>query len=139
WGLPILERISDGPRPFAGLNPEDPDVRRALSGWNAALDVGDPVIVEELRSLRFPWRILRELDRTARAAFSAATRVRCPVWLVHARADQTVPVSDSRRLAARLPMLQGYFEPPGDHQLVRPEHPGYWLVSQLLVRLGSER
>ncbi len=135
--LPVASRILPGPRPFARVNFDDPAVRHALVGWNPALDVDDPSLREHLRTFRFPWRLLTELSRTADAMRRAARELACPVTIVHGRDDRTVPLRDSRLLLRRIPTLHFYVEVPGDHQLVRPDHPGFLLLVRLFDMLGG--
>lgn len=131
--IPVVTRITEGPRPFARIDFDDPAISRAFSGWNAALDVSDPIVRTELRALRFPWSLLRTLDETARQARAAAPRVACPVTIVQGRSDRTVRPRDTRRFAQTFRTLDIYLEIPGDHQLVDPAHPGFRLLSRLLV------
>lgn len=52
------------------------------------------------------WYVLRHVQRVIGASFddiaplATLTRVRCPILLVHGRADRTVPVDDAQRLRA---------------------------------------
>jgi carboxylesterase len=131
--LPLFALFSAGPRPFARIDFDDPRVQQAFSGWNTALDVSDPLIRRELRSLHFPWSLLRELDEIARQARAAASQVLCPVTIVQGRADQTVRLRDTRRFARFFPSLELYIETPGDHQIVVPTHPGFRLLTQILL------
>jgi len=131
--VPVLARFTAGPRPFARIDFDDPAVSRAFSGWNAALDLSDPIVRQELRAVRFPWSLLRTLDETARRARAAACRVTCPVTIVQGRADRTVRPQDTRRFAQAFRTLEVYIETPGDHQLVDPSHPAFRLLQRLLV------
>lgn len=135
--IPLFERFSAGPRPFARVDFDDPAVRQALSGWNPVLDPSDPLVRDELRSFRFPWRLLRELAMTAERARQAARLVESPVSIVQGRNDTTVPPRDTRNFARAFKNLRFFIEVPGDHQLVRPEHPAFPLLSRLLVTLGE--
>ncbi|MFN3336356.1 MAG: alpha/beta hydrolase [Thermomicrobium sp.] len=133
WFFPILDRLSSGPRPFARVNFDDPALQHALTGWNPLLDVRNPVIRQQLQSLRIPWRLLHQLARTAKAARHACKQVRCPVIIVHGRSDTTVPLRDSQVLARCFPTLSRFYETEGDHQLVRSEHPSFSLVCDVLL------
>ncbi|WP_448575176.1 alpha/beta hydrolase [Thermomicrobium sp.] len=137
WLIPLFERFSAGPRPFARVDFDDPAVRQALSGWNPLLDPSDPLVRDELRSLRFPWRLLRELAMTAERARQAARSVESPVSIVQGRNDTTVLARDTRKFVRAFGNLRFFIETPGDHQLVRPEHPAFPLMSRLLITLGE--
>lgn len=133
WLLPILERVSPGPRPFARVNFDDPALQHALMGWNPLLDVRNPMVREQLQRFHMPWRLLHQLARTANAARQASKRIRCPVIIVHGRADKTVPFRDSQELVRRFQTPLHFYETEGDHQLVRPEHPAFPLVCEILL------
>ncbi|MDW8058579.1 MAG: alpha/beta fold hydrolase [Thermomicrobium sp.] len=144
--LPLAQRFHSGLRPFARVDLEHPEIQQALAGWNPALDLSDPVVRAELRALRFPWRLLRELDRTAAAMRRSARLVSCPVAIVHGLDDRTVPIGDSRRLRRLFHRVDRFVEIPSDHQLLSPDHPGFAkvlaLVDSLLVtmqRTGGDR
>ncbi len=135
--IPLLERFSPGLRPFARVDFDDPAVRQALSGWNPMLDPSDPLVRDGLRSLHLPWRLLRELAMTAERARQAARSVASPVSIVQGLNDTTVPARETRKFVRAFRNLHYFIETPGDHQLVRPEHPAFPLLSRLLIALGE--
>jgi len=81
--------------------------------------------------------LLRELAMTAERARQAARLVESPVSIVQGRNDTTVLPRDARNFARAFENLRFFIEAPGDHQLVRPEHPAFSLLSRLLVTLGE--
>lgn len=133
--LPVLQRIHPGPRPFARVDFTRHDVQAALNGWTPHLDLNDAATQQELRHLRFPYSLLLELERLAQEARLSAALVRCPVLVFQGRDDTTVRPAQTRRFLAAFRAPVWYLEGPGDHQLVRSEHPMFPVVKQLLTDL----
>lgn len=135
--LPVLGRLHGGPRPFARTDFDDPVVQQALTGWNPFLDPHDPTIRNQLREVELPWRLLHQLARTASEARRVVKDVRCPVTIIHGIEDDTVPLRDTEDLLPRFHTRVRFERVVGNHQLVRPEHPSFSLVMQILTELGE--
>jgi len=133
---PLLATITPGPRPFARIDFDDPNIQRALAGWNPLLDVRNPRVRAHLQNLRFPWQLLDELDRTAKRAQQAASTIRCPVIVIQGRDDRTVRLHDTRRFVARFRTTLITIEVPGDHQVLRPVSPAFPTIVSVLRDLA---
>ncbi len=136
--LPLLKRVSSGPQPFARINFEDPILQETLVRWNPLLDLQNPVIRAQLRSLRVPWRLVHQLGQAAALARKRARAISTRVIIVHGQNDSTVPVRDSYHLAKYFPTPPLIYTLKGDHQLIRPEHPAFPFVCQVLLELQGE-
>lgn len=135
--LPVWKLIYPGPRPFARLDLEDSHLRHTLRDWNSALDLEREEIRQALRDLRVPLSLLEQLDHLARRARDEAENIRCPVWIIHGRDDQTVPIQHTLRLLRRFTAPLTFIETTGDHQLIQQAHPAYPLVQAVLKVAGG--
>lgn len=135
--LGVARRVLRDFRPFANANFEDPAIRKVFHAMHPALNLDDHSVRVALRELRLPLSALDELRKTGQRALAVARDVCCPVLVVQGSDDQTVPVWTTRQLVQRLGGRVTLFEVPGDHQLVRPDHPSaertFRLVGQFVT------
>ncbi len=130
--LPLARRVVKELRPFANADFGNPSTRKVFEAMNPALDLDDPTVQVALRDVRLPLSALDELRKTGQGALRVARRVRCPVLVIQGFDDRTVPPWTTRRLVERFAGRVTLIEVPGDHQLVRLDHPSAELAFRLI-------
>jgi carboxylesterase len=121
------------PRFFYPLKTMDlsaPAVRRGVAEFLPHLDLDDPAVTSELRRFGIPLSLIREVDRSGRRGYRAASAVDRPVLILQGRDDEVVRPENTRRLARRFPRAPVPVEVPGGHQLPDPAGPGWPEVVQ---------
>lgn len=130
--LPLARRVVKELRPFAKADFRDPSTRKVFKAMNPALDLDDPAVQAALRDVRLPLAALNELRETGRSALRTARCVRCPVLVIQGFDDRTVPPWTTRQLVERFAGRVTLIEVPGDHHLIRLDHPSAEIAFRLI-------
>jgi carboxylesterase len=135
WGLlPVLKYIFPQIKPFqlVKLDFNDPETRKGIGVFMPDVDLDDPRIQAEIRSLVIPTRIMDELRRVGHAAGNAAQHIHCPTLVLQGTQDDLVKPALTRQLIAHFPQRVRYTEVNGTHQLLSHQHNAWQQIQPVL-------
>jgi carboxylesterase len=133
--IPIGKYFVRQVRPFGRLDPNDPQVRRAVAELAPEIDLDDPEVQRAVRdSAYIPTHALDELRRINNRA-AAVSQMEAPISIVQGLQDTITLPLYSRRLASRLGAR--LYEVTGDHVLVDPRCPSWSSVRDFVVNVAT--
>lgn len=121
----VLKRIFRRPQPFKKADFADPRLRELFAGLLPDLNLDDPTAQEAIRQLRVPASFADQVFAVGKAAGRAAARVSAPALIIQGLEDEAVRPAATRQLLQSLSGPVQYLELAADHELVRPERPGF--------------
>ncbi|MFN2223196.1 MAG: alpha/beta hydrolase [Candidatus Promineifilaceae bacterium] len=121
----VLKRIFRRPQPFKKADFGDPRLRELFAGLLPDLDLNDPAAQQAIRQLRVPSSFADQVFAVGKAAGKAAAQVSSPTLIVQGLDDEAVRPAATRQLLQSFAGPVQYLELAADHELVRPENPGF--------------
>lgn len=135
WLLPVLRFVRREYRPFDGLDPVDPDVRKFFEDTLPGIDMDDPDLLREVvQHSVIRMDTIYELRKLGRRAEKLAKQVTAPTLVVQGRQDRIVRPRDTDHLVARLNGPVDYRTIEGDHMLPFDAWPAESTVRELVLR-----
>ena len=125
-------------RPYQKADFADPAVAKDLNRIFKNVDLGDPEVHAALREIRIPTRVVEEVQRVGRAAYSSAPCVLSPTLLVQGTHDTLVPPVKTKRLLGRLQGPKRYIEVAAGHDLLDPGGPAWTKVKTAVLEFVLE-
>lgn len=133
----IVKRLFRRPQPFSRADFADPRLQAFFGGLLPELDLDDPATQRTIRQLRIPTSFADQVFNLGKAAGKAAADVSAPTLIIQGMYDQAVLPAATRQLLQRFPGPLQYLELPSDHELVRPENPGFAVLRAAALQLAS--
>lgn len=135
WLLPVLRFVRREYRPFDGLDPADPDVRKFFEDTLPGIDMDDPELLRDVvRHSIIRMQVINELRKVGRRAEKLAKQVTAPALVVQGRADRIVRPRDTEHLIARMRGPVEYRTIDGDHMLPFDTWPTEPIVRDLVLQ-----
>ncbi len=134
----FVKRLFRRPQPFKRADFTDPRLRDFFGGLLPELDLSDPETQQTLRQLRVPTAFADQIIDVGRGAGEAAAKVTVPTLIVQGIDDQAVRAEVTRRLLQAFPGAIQYRELAADHELVRPENPGFAGLSSATLAFATD-
>jgi carboxylesterase len=133
----LLKRIFRRPQPFKNADFADPRLRELFAGLLPDLDLNNPTAQQAIRQLRVPAAFADQVFAVGKAAGKAASRMSAPALIVQGSDDEAVRPAATRKLLQSLAGPVQYLELAADHELVRPENPGFDDYRAAALRFAS--
>lgn len=134
----VVKRLFRRPQPFKRVDFSDSRLRDFFGGLLPELDLNDPATQRTLRQLRVPTAFADEIIDVGKGASEAAAKVTVPTLIVQGISDQAVRAEVTRRLLQEFAGAIQYRELAADHELVRPEDPGFDGLSSTVLAFAAE-
>lgn len=133
----FLKHIFRRPQPFKKANFSDPRMRELFAGLLPDLDLSNPPTQEAIRQLRVPASFADQVFGVGKAAGKAASQVSAPTLIVQGLDDEAVQPAATRQLLQSFAGPVQYVELATDHELVRPDNPGFADYCAASLRFAS--
>lgn len=116
--LPVLRFVRREYRPFDGLDPANPGVRKFFEDTLPGIDMDDPELIQDVvagSAIRMD--VINELRKVGLRARAMARLVTAPALVIQGRTDRVALPRDTDRLVARLGGPVDYRRIDGTHML----------------------
>lgn len=134
WLLPVLRFVRRDYRPFDGMDPADPGVRKFFEDTLPGIDMNDPELLRDVVNHSvIRMKVINELRKVGHRAEKLAGRVIAPALVVQGEDDTIVRPRDTDRLVARLGGPVEYRKIAGDHMLPFDAWPAETIVRDLVL------
>lgn len=135
WLLPVLRFVRREYRPFDGLDPANPDVRKFFLDTLPGINMDDPDLLHDVvKHSVIRMDVIHELQKVGHHAERLARRVTAPALVVQGTEDRIVRPRDTDHLVARLPGPVEYRKIAGDHMLPFDAWPAETVVRDLVLQ-----
>jgi len=125
-------------RPFQKANFADLQFRAGVARVMPDADLDDPDVQAAIRRLELPVDTLGEVRKAGRLGYQALPQVNAPVVIMQGSEDIVAVPRFTRQMAHRLPMLAGYVEMPGSHELIQGRSEAWPLISALVQQFAHQ-
>ncbi|CAN5787205.1 alpha/beta fold hydrolase [soil metagenome] len=135
--FPVARLFMHQLHPFQKANFGDTQFRAGIQRMLPEIDLDDTEIQAAIRSLALPLEVLGHVRRAGQLGYLATPQVRAPVLILQGHQDIVAAPRFTRQLGRRLPMLAGYVEVEGDHELSRAKTEAWPLVAAFMQRFAA--
>jgi carboxylesterase len=129
----LLKHIFPQFQPFKRVDFSNPQLVEFFVKMMPELDLTDPSVQETLRQLRVPARFVDQVFDIGKAAEKVAADIQAPIHIIQGLEDETVMPERTRQLLQRFAGPITYEEVEADHDLVKPNNPGFYYTAQSLL------
>ena len=136
--FPVARRFLRQVRPFQKADFADSQFRAGVARVMPDADLDDPDIQTAIRQLELPIDILGEVRQAGRLGYQALPQVKTPVVIMQGSEDIVAIPRFTRQMARRLPMLAGYVQMPGRHELIQGRSEAWPLIAALVQQFAHQ-
>lgn len=136
--FPVARRFLRQVRPFQKADFADSQFRAGVARVMPDADLDDPNIQTAIRQLELPVDILGEVRQAGRLGYQALPQVKTPVVIMQGSEDIVAIPRFTRQMARRLPMLAGYVQMPGSHELIQGRSEAWPLIAALVQQFAHQ-
>lgn len=136
---PLVRLLVRQFKPFRLFEPDfgDPKVRAGIHEFVGEIDLDDPAVQQAIREFTIPARLIDQLIRAGKMAYTLAPKVTTPVLLLQGQNDPLVRPAQTHRLRRRFAGRVDYHELPAAHDLPQPNLPAWPDVQQLVAAFAA--
>jgi len=136
--FPVARRFLRQVRPFHKADFADSQFRAGVARVMPDADLDDSAVQTAIRQLELPVDILGEVRQAGRLGYQALPQVKTPVVIMQGSEDIIAVPRFTRQMARRLPMLAGYVEVPGSHELIQGRSEAWPLIVALVQQFAQQ-